>query len=98
MYRHQLSGMVNCASATTIAGQNAIGELASKIDTTMERLDAVAALKAGDASEKLQGSAAAPETHPLAEQGGEAAAPGSTSTQTEAQRLAPTGALLNVFV
>ena len=77
-YKQQLSDCVNCDTAKTVAGQSAIEELASKINVARERVDAIAAVKSGDAHDKTADSVKA--------------------NQTEAQRLAPTGAIVNVFV
>lgn len=96
-YKQQLSDCVNCDSATTVAGQTAIEELSSKIKVTRERLDTIAATKSGDSGEKVQGSADVPAVKPLADQAVDPSNAGSTASQSEARRLAPTGALLDVF-
>jgi hypothetical protein len=93
-YRQQLADCVNCDSANTPDGQSAIEELSSKIDAAQARFKAFAAARTADAG----GKTAVQE--PLAG-GGPAADRGVsvplTASQAEARRLAPNGALLDVW-
>ncbi len=93
-YRQQLADSVNCDSAKTPDGQNVIEELSSKIDAAQARLEAVAAAKADEAGGKSRVSDPLTAGVPAAEQG--ASVP-LTASQAEAQRLAPTGAWLDVL-
>jgi hypothetical protein len=93
-YRQQLADRVNCDSAKTSDGQSAIEELSSKIDAAQARLEAAAAAKADGAGGKTHVQARPAAVGPAAQQG--AGVP-LTASQAEAQRLAPTGALLDVL-